>query len=253
MQMLNAHQIVPPTTEGIIDRISNGREILKFLRSGIVSEVLDIIELVPNGMYGPAVVDAGDILVIEGFITEGEAVRNLGVAMTPRPFNWETIIPPACKVEEILLLNAVRKWGTMRGPEMSARVDVFTATRLQMQGWVRDNKAPLREAFDRPGIRRIIERQCPEVLRAVNGDPETMSLTPEQAEKRINAIGWAITALSIVSVYPPAAPFCALAITILKAYQTWLKGQFPEIKALPEFIPDSVERGLDLSDLTVLA
>lgn len=247
-------QIIPdnmPVNGGILDRLKNGREVLKFLQSGIVSEVLDIVSLVPDGRYGEAVVDAGDILVIEGFNEEGEAVRKLGTAMTPRPFNWEQIIPPACKVEELLLLRAVRNWGTMRAPEMGARIDVFTATRTQMQGWVSDNKAPLREAFERPGIKRICGRQCPEVLDAVNGNPEAMSLTPEQAEKRIKAIGWAITALSIASIYPPAAPFCALAITLLKAYQTWLKGQFPEINALPEFMPDGVERGLSLVDINL--
>lgn len=237
--------------EGLLDRLKNGAGLLRLLNSGLVTEALDIVRLVPDGKYGEAIVDIGDILVIEGMLVEGEAVRALGTAMIPRPFNWLQIIPPACKLEEILLLKLADHF---LHPTMGARVDLKDASRVVMQKWVQDNTAPLREAFKRPGIRKILERWAPEVLQAAEGNPQEMNLTPEQADKIIKLIGYAIIGCMLLgAIYPPAAPACVLITTILRAVQVSLKSRFPEISALPDFTPDSTERGLDYIDLTVLA
>jgi hypothetical protein len=237
--------------EGLLDRLKNGAGLLRLLNSGLVTEALDIVRLVPDGKYGEAIVDIGDILVIEGMLIEGEAVRALGMAMIPRPFNWTAIIPPACKFEELVLLRMVDKF---MHPTMGARVDLKDASRVVMQKWVQDNTAGIRDAKNRPGIRRILERWAPDVLKAMNGDAQEMNLTPEQADKIIKLIGYAIIFCTVLgAAYPPAAPACVLITTILRAVQVSLKSRFPEISALPDFTPDGTERGLEFTDLTVLA
>ncbi len=251
--MINLQPAEPIPMEGILDRLKNGREILRFLSSGLVSEALDIIALVPDGKYGEAIVDIADILTIVEMPEESAAVRALGVAMTPRPFDWEAIIPPMCKLEELLLLRMVRNWGKTP-PVMMGRADVKDAPRDAMQRWTADNAAQLREARQWRAIRHVLEKRCPEVLRALDGQPPEMSLTPEQAEKLIKAIGIAIIGVTAFGAFwPPAAPACVLINVVLRAIQIGLKSKFPEINALPDFTPDGVERGLELIDLSVLA
>jgi hypothetical protein len=230
--------------EGILDRFRNGRELLKILNSGLVSEVLDIISLVPAGKYGEALVDVGDILVIEGLIREGEAVRDLGNVLIPRPINRDNLIDSSADLLKILLNRFLPTI-----PVMTARKSIKDMTRVEAQKWLSDNVANLRDGRDRPSIRRAL-RNAPEVLDALDGKPQTVSMTPERAEQVIKILDWAIFISTVAGMFFPGA----LAVsTALRAIQVMLKSKFPEVNALEDFTPDGTERGLDLSDFGILA
>lgn len=246
--MINLQPGQPEPMEGILDRFKNGRELLKLLNSGLVSEVLEIATLVPDGRYGEALVDVGDILDLRGLKEEAIAVRNLGTAATPKPYNWKAIAAAGTDLQKALIL----KYMGDGIPLMHKRIAVKDMTREEAQKWLSDNVANIREGRNAPLVRRYLGRNAPEVLDALDGKVPTMGITAEQADKWIKILGWAIFLASASSIFTGAAGLAVA--TALRAIQVRLKTMFPEVSAVLEgFEADGVDRGLDLSDFSVMA
>lgn len=244
----------PVEMESLIDRIRNGRGILDLLRSGVIGEGMDILKLIPEGKYGEAVVDVGDILALEGLPAEAGAVRALGVALIPKPYRWDLIAAAECDLQKMVLLRLLTPMTVLdpSGNEpirMMARKAAKEMTREEAQKWLGENVANIREGRKRPGLRWAL-RKAPEVLDALDGKPQTVGMTPERATQIINILEWAVTIATIAGMfYPPALAIA----TVLRLIVANLKTKYPEISAGPTFDPADGELGLQLGDFTVLA
>lgn len=220
-----------------MSQVQNFRDLLGLWRSGVIGDVLSLIDAIKAGDAAGIRLYSVKIATYFGFAADAKEIDDIVAELLEG--DWGGVL---VELADELKLIGERFRKTPPAPSiavLAAPPHISTMTRAQSQQYLADNRASVREGAKRPLVKFLL-RKAPEALERLEGKPSPAAIDPERLAKIIGVIKFAIPILTAASAM---VPYLIPVVVVLKLIVAWYDANHPATGAVV-----NGDRGLSLDD-----